>query len=95
MKIKQDFVTNSSSSSFIVKLSDITELQKYQILNHIKVAKENGWSNEEYGDSCMDEWSIKEEDGNLVGSTYMDNFDMQDFMEKIGVNVTKARFSDY
>jgi len=73
MKIKQDFVTNSSSSSFIVKLSDLTELQKYQILNHIQVAKEKGWSNNEYDDCEMDEWRIEEKDGNLFGTTYMDN----------------------
>jgi hypothetical protein len=93
MKIKQDFVTNSSSSSFIVKLSDITELQKYQILNHYEVAKEKGWLNEYCSEG--DAWSnIEEKDGELIGSTYMDNFDMEEFMEKIGVNVTKAKFDD-
>lgn len=91
MKIKQDYVTNSSSSSFIIKLSDITELQKYQILNHYEVAKEKGWLDEYCGEE--DKWhNIKEKDGELHGFTNMDNFNMEDFMIKIGVN--KARFMD-
>ena len=92
MKIKQDFVTNSSSSSFIVKLEDITALQYMQLLDHYKTA-ENMKILEEYAGE-MDKWRIVVDGENLVGDTYMDNFNMQSFMEKIGVDLNKVTFDD-
>ena len=48
------FVSNSSSSSFVIKLADITAAQLYLILNHSEASKEMGIP---YGDT--DAWTIK------------------------------------
>lgn len=40
MKLRIGFVTNSSSSSFTIAKSDLTDDQIEKIKNHIKVAKE-------------------------------------------------------
>jgi hypothetical protein len=110
MKIRMGFVSNSSSSSFVISLSSITEEQKWKIYNHIEVAKkllidqvctienEQYWGesarvNDNYVTSVAehDAWAIEEKDGLLTGDTSMTNFDMEWFMEAIGIN--KARFS--
>jgi hypothetical protein len=48
MKIRFGFVSNSSSSSFVLKLASISQKQKEQIYNHIeeakKIAVERGFS---------------------------------------------------
>ena len=82
MKIRNGFVSNSSSSSFIINLNDITALQSYAIENHIEVANKMGmWA------SGSDRWDIfiNYEDGYIKGFTIMDNFDMREFLKKIGV----------
>ena len=38
MKIRSGFVSNSSSSSFIIKKERLSNLQKFAIENHIELA---------------------------------------------------------
>ena len=89
MKIRLGFVSNSSSSSFVVKKKDLTDLQIYQIQNHIKVAKElNPTLLTDYEDEfpyCGDAWAIDETDEAINCWTSMDNFSMHQFLELIGV----------
>ena len=88
MKYRKGFVSNSSSSSFVVSLGDITPEQYEKIYNHIEVGRKMNVG--DYFDSG--DWKITETDTHLKGWTSMDNFNMQDFMEAIGVE--KVEFSD-
>jgi hypothetical protein len=82
MKIRLGFVSNSSSSSFIIGKSKLTVFQLEQIKNHMEIAKVLNI------DTYYDEWNrwdITEEDDYIKGFTNMDNFDMETFLRKIGV----------
>ncbi len=83
MKIRQGFVSNSSSSSFIIGKSNLTVAQLDAIKNHHM-----------HVEKSYDTWSITEEDDLVKGSTDMDNFDMNIFLEKIGIDEEKIHWSD-
>jgi len=80
MKIRNGFVSNSSSSSFVVSLRKLSLEQLCKILNHQIWGERLGI---EYAKS--DAWDITIRKGVLYSSTSMDNFDMGAFMEKLGV----------
>lgn len=88
------FVSNSSSASFVVKKEFVTAEQVEKIFNHIKESQKIGMKSDwgygetELYDEC-DEWSIKETEDVVEGYTFMDNFDIVDFMVRIGVDVNK------
>lgn len=89
MKIRDGFVSNSSSSSFVINKNDITALQKDLIINHMDEA-------EKYGiDSYNWPWHITDTGQMLEGYTDMDNFDMQEFMRRIGVDLSKVSFDGH
>ena len=76
MKIRNGFVSNSSSSSFTIKVTDLTGEQLFKILNN----------NEDDADS----WRVENDtlDGKDIihGTTTMDNYSWYDYLKKIGVN---------
>jgi hypothetical protein len=82
MKIRKDFVTNSSSSSFVISKRHLDDDQILAINEHISLGKKMGMS------SCSFEnmWDIDENDEYIGGYTYQDNFDMHDFLDDIGVS---------
>ena len=81
MKIRSGFVSNSSSASFTVRMSDLSVAQMKVIELHREEAGE-------------DAWSIYEEDGCVHGFTRMDNFDMRDYLRHIGVDTGKVDFRE-
>lgn len=89
MKIRQGFVSNSSSSSFVIYLSDITAEQLSKILNHAEEGEKLGIEHaREWA------WDVRTSDGCVGGSTYLDNFDMGEFFARIGVPFDKVKWGD-
>ncbi len=76
MKIRQGFISNSSSSSFCVPLCKLKLKQFYQILHHHPKGGRY---------FAEDAWDIEVKHGVLYGWTSMDNFDMAAYLDKIGV----------
>jgi len=90
VNVRQGFVSNSSSSSFIINKSDITEKQIYQIKNHIGVSnqlkKKSGFENLFQFNDPGEAWDIHETEETISGYTPMDNFQMDELFEAIGVS---------
>jgi hypothetical protein len=78
MKIRNGFVSNSSSSSFIIPKSALSAAQIDKIKNY-------GTAGALYG-APDSGWDIKEDKHTIRGSTYMDNFDMDQYLIDIGVD---------
>ena len=88
MKIRSGFVSNSSSSSFVIDKRRITAAQFTLIQNHSEEGAKYGISD------SGDAWFIEDAEMYLKGSTYMDNFDMRLFLERIGVDMTCVEWDD-
>ena len=88
MKVRRDFVTNSSSSSFLIAKKHLDNDQIKAIRRHSALGERLGigW--------YKDAWNIKENNDYITGSTWMDNFDMEEFLEKIDVDMDKVNWSD-
>jgi hypothetical protein len=83
MKIRNGFVSNSSSSSFVIQKTKLTSEQIAKIKNH-----------REYISALCDEWRIRDFSGILFGATNMDNFDMESFLDLIGVSNSDIEWGD-
>ena len=87
MKKRQGFVSNSSSSSFVIRKDLLTREQIMLIKNHMKKGLVH-----DYGIGENDEWTIEESVFLLRGRTWMDNFDMQRYFKLIGIKETQQYF---
>lgn len=88
MKVRKDFVTNSSSSSFIISKRHLDQDQIEAIRRHDELGGKLGIRYSE------DSWNIVENKGYIGGYTDMDNFDMEEFLERIDVDTRRVDWSD-
>jgi hypothetical protein len=79
MKRRIGFVSNSSSSSFIISRQYLSYEQIDKIKNHIDRVER-----------FDDRWHIDEEEDYIKGYCDMDNFNMREYLENIGVNMEKV-----
>jgi hypothetical protein len=90
MKCRTCFVSNSSSSSFVIHKDDLTKDQIWMIENHITVSKQQ--DTYYYID---DPWFIDDDRFFLKGHTSLDNFDMYHYMENIvKVDMFKVKWNE-
>lgn len=94
MKTRHGFVSNSSSSSFMIRLHKLTELQIQQILEPNYATQNYGGEDDDGGFSYA--WSIDiNRDGDRIdGYTSMDNFSMREYLDDIGVPSDIIRWED-
>ena len=87
MKIRNGFVSNSSSSSFIILLDTITEEQLFMLYDHIGIGKEIDDNLVKEGKEkyyrYYEEWVIKTDGFSVWCSTSMDNFDLKHLAEEV------------
>ena len=91
MKTRMGFVSNSSSSSFVIKLSDLTGAQVSAIENHSRMT-DLGESFEQCEEG--QQWRIHIGIYDIAGYTDMDNFDMRAFLRVIGVKEEVIRWTE-
>jgi len=89
LKMRTGFVSNSSSSSFIIAREHISDEQMERLQKHIHWEKYPVFCqmNMDGKGDMWDEWRITEQDGDVKGYTDMDNFPMKDFLKDLGIDM--------
>jgi len=88
MKTRNGFVSNSSSSSFVVRKDALTEEQIQGIYDHNKSEQ---FKDVDYLDD-KDVWTILDQGETLLGYTWMDNFDMRFHLQELGIKEEDVEF---
>ena len=98
MKIKIDHVTNSSSASFMIPKSCLSEDQIKMIRDHIETAaclQKMNPDDDQYKFGYVEYncwWQIEETKHSIQGHTSMDNFNMFAFLIAIGIPNTEIHY---
>lgn len=86
MKERIGFVSNSSSSSFIICRAKLSLDQIEKIQNHIDYYNEYfAELPGHYQQTKADSWSITVNEESVYGYVFMDNFPMDEFFERVGI----------
>ena len=83
MRLRNDFVTNSSNASFVVPKSCLSEEQVEMIVNHIELAAAVQDEYYKGRELYLHPWKIDVKEHLVEGSTSMDNFDMEWFLFEV------------
>jgi hypothetical protein len=86
MKNRIGFVSNSSSSSFIIQKSNLSDSKIMLIKEHQSNAQKLNDMGVANFDCIDDAWQIIETDETISGVTTMDNFNMTKYLLIIGVD---------
>ena len=102
MKIRHGFVSNSSSSSFVLYKPKMTKKQINSVKNHMEYWNEIEDSEAKFliytrwlKNDDMDAWEVTENDHNLTVETSMDNFNMEELFRHIGLRMDAIISKEY
>jgi hypothetical protein len=103
MKTRTGFVSNSSSSSFVLDKALLSATQVDEIKRHGEISKERYsiTPTETYGKTLSeglgwcDPWYVKETESTLTVGTFMDNFCMERYLELIGAKAAIVSEGEY
>ena len=93
MKFRTGFISNSSSSSFVVSKKVLTEEQLDAIKNHIEYSLKN-FPHIPFAERGQ-KWDVIETDEDITVRTIMDNFDMYEFLLALGIEDNNIESKPY
>lgn len=81
MKLRTGFVSNSSSSSFVISKHFLSPCQITELLDFRNSVVKYG-----FHESDANYWDINENDHEIYGFSIMDNLGIEQFLERLGID---------